>query len=358
MKIDARKIANVFQDAGQFRIFLIYGENTGLVRERASRLVKKITNSLDDPFLVSVLDKESHDRFIEEATALSLTGGQRAVWIRDAADTLAKPLENFCNIYLDQDLNKEPSHHLDSVIIVEAGSLSTRSPLRILAEKHPLIAAIPCYAEAGRSLEETVRLLLGKKKISPDAFRYLLTMLGGDRILIRNEVEKLLLFVGNDPEISMDAVEQVLGDSNEYSVEDILYAVMTGKVVAADRCLDRGLKEGIALIALIRGLLYLCDRMRQVRIMMEQDQLPAKTAMGKLNPPVFFKRADDFLKALSFWNHERLSYLSRQTQYLEYLCKQTAVPVETLCRQFLLTIVKAVKDKKVAMNLESLFSNL
>ena len=281
-------------------------------------------------------------------------GGQRAVWVRDASDNLAKKLEIFCASYL----NKENLSHLDSVIVIEAGSLSTRSPLRILAEKHPLMAAIACYAETGRSLEETVHSLLGKKKISPDAFRYLLAMLGGDRILIRNEIEKLLLFVGDEAEITIEAVEQVLGDSNEYSVEDILYAVMTGQTIVADRTLNRGLKEGITLIALIRGLLYLNDRMMQVRIMMEEDGLPLKSAMGKLNPPIFFKRANDFQRAMTYWNKERLLDLARQVQYLELLSKQTAVPGETLCRQFMLMIAQMVKDKKMVMNLKELFSNI
>ncbi len=354
MKIDARKMASIFQDTGLFRVFLIYGENTGLVRERASRLVKKVANSLNDPFLVSVLDKENHDRLIEEATALSLMGGQRAVWIRDATDSLVKPLEQFCSSYLDKD---NPAN-LDSVIIIEAELLSTRSPLRILAEKHPLIAAIPCYAEAGRSLEEIIRIALGKKKISLEAFRYLIAILGNDRTLIRNEIEKLLLFVGDESEIQIDDVEQALGDSNEYSVEDILYAVMTGKMVIADRSFNQGLKEGIAIIALIRGMLYLSDRMNQVRIMMEEDKIPLKTAIGKLNPPVFFKRVDDFAKALNYWNSKRLAYLSCQIQYLEFLSKQSYVPIETLCRQFMLELAQIVHDKKTVATLDKLFSKI
>lgn len=345
MKIDARKIASVLHEANTFRVFLLYGENTGLVRERASRLVKKITNSLDDPFLVAILDKDHHDRLNEEATALSLMGGQRAIWVREAADHLTKPLENLCQ------------SHYDSILVLEAGNLSPRSSLRSLAEKHPSIASIPCYAETGRSLEETVRLLLGRKAITPDAFRYLLAVLGSDRLLIRNEIEKLLLFVGDQPQITSEAIEQVLGDSHEYTVDDILYSVMSGQVVAADRALNRGLKEGISLIAIIRGLLYFVDRLRQVRFMMEEEKISVKNAVNKLNPPVFFKRIDSFMKALTYWNTEHLFYLTRQVQYLEYLSKQTATPTEVLCRQFMLSITQQVKEKKTTLNLDNLFSN-
>lgn len=353
MKLDARKINSVLQDPHQFHVLLLYGENTGLVRERASGLVKKITNSLDDPFLVAVLGKDDHDRLSEEATALSLMGGQRAIWVREAGDHLTKPLENLCNTYLKE----ATSSKLDSFIILEASSLSTRSSLRNLAEKSPFIASIPCYAETGRSLQDTVRLLLGRKTITPDAFRYLLAVLGNDRALIRNEIEKLLLFVGDQPQITSEDIEQALGDSNEYNVDDILYAVMSGQLMAADRALDRGLKEGIALIAIIRGLLYFIDRLMQVRIMMEEENIPLKNAVNKLSPPVFFTRMESFTRALTYWNVERLSYFAGQVQYLEYLSKQTATPIEILCRQFMLFIAQHVHDKKTVLNIDGLFSN-
>lgn len=354
MKIDARRVASVLQDFSRFRVFLIYGENAGLVRERATRLVKRVTNSLDDPFLVSVLGKDSHDHLIEEATALSLMGGQRVVWVREASDSLTKSLKDFSDVYLDG----EKSTSLDSIVILEAEALSPRSSLRTLVEKHPLMAAIPCYAEAGRSLEETVRALLGRKNITPDAFCYLLAVLGADRALIRNEVEKLLLFVGNDPQITIEDVEQVLGDSHEYSVDDIVYAVMGGQLAVADRVLDRGLKEGISLIAILRGVLSCAARLMQVRTMIEEENISSRNAVAKLNPPVFFKRMDSFMQALAYWNARRLSCLIQQIQHLEYLSKQTAVPAEILCRHFMMVLAYQVKEKKTVINLDSLFSNL
>lgn len=354
MKIDARNIVSLLQGPIKFRVYLIYGENSGLVRERSSQLVKKVAGRLDDPFQVCVLDKEGHERLKEEATALSLMGGQRAVWIRDAADSLAKPLEAFCSLYSTEDI--DPSN-FDSVVIIEAGSLSPKSPLRVLAEKNPLIAAIPCYAETGRSLEETLRSLIGKKRIAPDAFRYLLAILGTDRALIRNEVEKLLLYVGQDPEITLFHVQQSIDDGGEYSVEDVVYAVMSGQVTMADKALNKAMKEGLNMIALTRGLLQHTDRLLQARLLFEEGT-PAKVAISKLSPPVFFKRTDSFLKALDSWNSHSLSLLLRYIQKLEYLCKQTATPTEILCQHFMLTIAQYVQQKKTVLDERKLFSNL
>lgn len=354
MKIDARNITATVQGAIKFRVYLIYGENGGLVRERASQLVKKVAGRLDDPFQVCVLDKESHERLKEEATALSLIGGQRAVWVREAGDALAKPLEAFCALYATDII--DPSS-FDSVVIIEAGSLSPRSPLRILAEKHPFIAALPCYAETGRSLEETLRSLLGKKRIAPEAFRYLLAILGADRALIRNEIEKLLLYVGSDPEITLAHVQQAIGDGAEYSVEDVVYAVMSGQIAMFDKALSKAMKEGVNMIALTRSLLQHTDRLLQARFLLEEG-VPAKAAIAKLSPPVFFKRTDGFLKALDNWNSQSLCALLRYVQKLEYLCKQTATPSEILCPHFMLTVAQHVKEKKISLDERKLFSNL
>ncbi|CAI3933676.1 DNA polymerase III subunit delta [Commensalibacter papalotli (ex Botero et al. 2024)] len=354
MKIDARNIMSLLQGPIKFRVYLIYGENSGLVRERASQLVKKVAGRLDDPFQICVLNKESHERLREEATALSLMGGQRAIWVREAVDSLNKPLELFCNLYPTDII--DPSS-FDSIIIIEAGSLSPKSPLRILAEKHPLIASIPCYAETGRSLEETVRFLLGKKRIGSDAFRYLVAILGADRALIRNEIEKLLLYVGQDSEITLIHVQQAIGDAGEYSVDDVVYAVMSGQTAIADKALNKALKEGVNMIALTRSLLQHTDRLLQARFLLEEGT-PAKLAISKLSPPVFFKRTDSFLKALDSWNSQSLSLLLRYVQKLEYLCKQTATPAEVLCQHFMLTVSGYVQGKKISLDERKLFSNL
>lgn len=342
MKIDARNIAHILQDTAKFRAFLIYGENSGLVRDRATQLVKKVAGSLDDAFQVCVLDKEQHDRLAEEANALSLMGGLRAVWIRDASETITKPLE----VLLAE---TREGYSFDSVIIIEAGILSTRSGLRVLAEKHPLVATIACYAETGRNLEESVRHFIGKKRINSESFRALLACLGNDRAVIRNEIEKLLLYVGAQPEITVTDIHEAIGDGAEYSVEDVAYAVMSGHVGLADRALGRAISEGVTMIAVLRSLLYHIDRLMQVRISIEAGT-PAKSAVSHLSPPVFFKRTDDFLKALDNWHSKRLLMLSQYVQHMEYLCKQTATPAEDLCRQFCLLLAQSSKEKRDILN--------
>ena len=102
---------------------LVYGPDSGLIRERADSLARQIVDDLDDPFRVSELDpamlKDDPARLADEAAALSMTGGRRVVRLRPTSDQQADVIASFL---------ADPMG--DALIIVEAGELQARSKLR------------------------------------------------------------------------------------------------------------------------------------------------------------------------------------------------------------------------------------
>ncbi|WP_025813831.1 DNA polymerase III subunit delta [Komagataeibacter kakiaceti] len=93
MKIEARAVNATLQAPGALRAILLHGEDAGLIRERATTVAKAVCPDLDDPFRVAVLGREEHDRLEEETTALSLSGGRRVIWVREAGDGLLALLQ-------------------------------------------------------------------------------------------------------------------------------------------------------------------------------------------------------------------------------------------------------------------------
>ena len=85
MKLDARQIERFLLDPGAARVVLLHGEDVGLIRDRASRLVRAVAGASDDPFRVAELDRDGFGRIAEEMASLSLTGGRRVVRVREAA---------------------------------------------------------------------------------------------------------------------------------------------------------------------------------------------------------------------------------------------------------------------------------
>ncbi len=168
---------------------LVYGPDQGMVRERSTRLAKSVVPDLNDPFRVAELDEAMLDsdpaRLWDEAAALSMIGGRRVVRVRASGNGLAKDFERFLS---------EPKG--DALIVVEAGELTKSASLRRVFEEADNAAAIACYPDSARDLEEVVRSALKgfDLAIEPDALDYAVSRLGSDRGVTRVELEKLALY--------------------------------------------------------------------------------------------------------------------------------------------------------------------
>ena len=86
MKLDPRRVPAFLRDPGTCRVVLLYGDDSGLIRDRAEALVRMVAGTLDDPFRVVELARDELARLPEEAASLSLTGGRRVVRVREAGE--------------------------------------------------------------------------------------------------------------------------------------------------------------------------------------------------------------------------------------------------------------------------------
>ena len=71
-----------------------------------------------------------------------------------------------------------------------------------------------------------------------------------------------------------------------------------------------------------------------------QDGLNIDIAMKKLTPTVFYKVQPQFKSQVNDWSLGVLNTVLMRLTELEAQCKQTGMPVETLCGQAILAISK------------------
>ena len=148
MKLAPAQVAGFLKNPGACRVVLLYGDDAGMIRDRAEMLVRAVAGSLDDPFLVAELAREEIAGLADEAASLPLTGGRRVVRVRDASDAATAPVQAILK-------GRAPA-----LVVLEAPGMATRSRLRTALEDAPDGAAIGCYPEEGRSLEITIRTTL------------------------------------------------------------------------------------------------------------------------------------------------------------------------------------------------------
>ena len=307
------------------RAVLLYGPDAGLVRERAEALVKRVADDPADPFRVAEFAaaslRDDPARLADEAQALSLTGGRRAVRVREAGEALADPFESF----LDGAVG-------EALVIVESGNLGPRSKLRKLFESARHAAAVPCYADDGRALQSVIRDALGRRaiRVSPDAMAYLLVNLGGDRMVSRTELDKLALYVGDGNEASLADAAAVVGDSAAMTLDDLAFAVGAGDLAGLDRAVGRAFREGAAPVSVLRACARHVQRLHLAAGMVAEGR-PPEAAVKALRPPVFFKQESAFLAQLRRWPAVALGEALARLTEAELACKSTGMPAETVC---------------------------
>lgn len=318
------------------RAILVYGPDDGLIRERATAMGLTAVPDLNDPFNVTVLNagilSDDPARLFDEANAMSLMGGTRLIRIEDASDKLTV-------IFKDYLANPSP----DNLVIIEAGELTPRSSLRLLFEKSEHGAAVPCYVDDEKGVANLIRQTLSANgyTIQSDAAAWFAQNIAGDRGRVRSEIDKMMLYMGGHSKtVTLDDVRSACGEAGDQSIDDLLYAIGSGKTEAALRAYNKLIEEGVFVVTILRSLQSHFRRLHYTKSLM-QDGADMDEAMKKLQPAVFFKYADSFKSQLRKWPDAKLLSFMQRLSQVEAQTKQTGTPAETLCSQVILSLSAA-----------------
>ena len=330
MKLPPARVQAFLRDPGTCRVVLLYGDDAGMIRDRAEALVRAVAGSLDDPFLVTELPREEVRRLADEASGLSLIGGRRVVRIRDVTDAATDAVQAVLK-------SQAPA-----LVVLEAPAIPARSRLRSALEAAADGAAIGCYPEEGRALEETIRETLRAAGVSVDAeaLSWLTQQLGADRASTRAELEKLALYVGAGNCADLAAAMTCVGDLAGLSLDDALFAATTGDVATTDRALEAAMAEGAAPVQVLRAALAHLQRLHRARLAMDEHGLTAADAVKGLRPPVFFQKLTPMTRSLGLWPAPRLVAAMAALTEAERGCKRTGWPDHALSRNAVLTLAR------------------
>jgi DNA polymerase-3 subunit delta len=135
-------------------------------------------------------------------------------------------------------------------------------------------------------------------KIEPDGARELVDALGGDMMMISNELEKLMLYVGARNRITLGDVETMVLAAKQRSLYELTDAISSKDRVRALEVLDAILSSGDGEEAAIGHIYMLAKTFRQMLVILErnvrdQRMLWAALWQGFRVPPF---AADDIIK--------------------------------------------------------------
>ncbi len=282
------------------RAFLFYGSDPGLVTERAQQTAKRIAASENPPGEVIRLDDSDldgdRDRLGVELRTLPMFSSRKIVRVTTGRIINATVLNELAQ-----------SNDLAGVLIVEAGNLKTTDSLRTTFEKSPHTAAVACYGDESRDLENLVQEVLkgASLDISPDARALLITRLGADRALSRAEVEKLALYAQGKPRIEADDVDAIVGDASELAIDRIVNAAASGNAAIAINEFARATAAGESPQMVIIAIQKHLQKLHRVRADIDKGTQIAES-IRQMRPPLHFKQRDAFTNQCRRWTRPAL----------------------------------------------------
>jgi DNA polymerase III subunit delta len=247
------------------RVFLVHGADEGLTHERTRAIVRARIGADPDPLRLVRLEGDAVARdpggLHDEAYAIPMFGGTRAIWIDAQGRDLLPALEPL--------FARPPT---DCTIVVKAGQLRKGTALRAAFESSAARAAIECYSDDLSTLESLIdaEARAAGLAIAPEARAALIDLIGADRRTTRGEIAKLMLYARGQPQIAAEDVEAIVSDAAPSHLDEVIYQALIGDLPAVEAALDRFFHEGgdaDTLMIRLAGRMTLLHRLR-----LEMDQ--------------------------------------------------------------------------------------
>ena len=337
MKATKANIArSVDQPSDAIRFYLFHGQDESQSRALAARLLEALGAT---KFIVAGgALKSDPAALVDEASAMSLFGGKRVIWIEPAT----KDIEEGVAALLD-------ATSVESPVAGIAGALPKSSALLKLAEASPMCLAYACYAPEGQDAERMV-IDLGRRfglKISPPVAMRVTDAASNDQAVVAQELQKLALYIGASPEapkeLDQGAIEEVGADNSEGDFMRLADMALGGEIGELCDGLARLPTGGSEAIPVVRSLQRRLLMLAPLRARVERGERvdAVLTSMGR---SLFWRDKARVQRMLSKWSADDLATVSDRAGKLERSLIFTPTPDREALGEELLAIARKARS--------------
>ena len=278
-------------------LFLLHGENSGLVSLRAQALARLTTGRDADPLQILRMDGDAivgePGRLADEAYAISMFREKRALRIVNGRKALAGALEP---------LLKAPPE--DFAVIIEAGVLKKDAPLRLLVENASAGAAIDCAPDSVADLAALVEAQAKAAGVSLDvqARDLLVSLLPPDRLSSVAEISRLMLYAASTKTLNEQDIRRVVDNGAQLAVQDLVDAAFLGEIATTDTLLLQLATQGLEPNAILAALIFHATLLHRACVLMENNRSREDATSDAQRHGLFFKRRATFERQLQRLN--------------------------------------------------------
>lgn len=294
---DAQKF---FRDLpGPYSVFLVCGSDTGLVSEQCAKIIAGIGGSGSNHLEVFRIDGDAlaadEKRLADEVLSISLFGDKRVIWISAGSKNFTKSLTQILSL-----------DRIENPVLIEAGQFKSDSALKKLCSRSNKAAVLDCWPDGPREISILIDEELSKQNmdVSPSAKALLVNSLGGDRLLTRSELEKLILYCHGGHTVDEDDVVDIVSDAASWSFDEVIFAAFEGSRTEVSGKVEKAFKhtEANALVSLAMAH---CMNLLNARLEIESGK-SSEQALERF-PRLFGPRRSSVATQLRRWSASSLS---------------------------------------------------
>ncbi len=291
--------------------FLFYGENEGQKED----IIKSNFNSYTKENTFKYYEKDiiqNKHPFFDQIYSKSFFENEKLILIYDVTDKILELIEET----IDSNIS-------EIKIILLAKKLDKKSKIRNFFEKNKEILIVPFYEDTIQTLITIGKKILNDNKInlSQENLNLIIERSQGDRINLKNELEKIITLSKNKKKLETDDILKLTNLSENYSASEL-----------ADNCLNKNRKKTLNIlnenipssednILILKTFLYKLKRLRKLRINLDENNNLEKT-INSFRPPIFWKDKDLIKQQIKKWKVDDIDKFIVEVNDTERLIKK------------------------------------
>ena len=307
--------------------YLFYGSNQGLIEETITNVLKPISKA------ILKFDEEdvivNRKNFEEKIFNKSFFDDEKLIIINRASDKILNLIKDIIN-----------EKFSEIIILLKSGNLDKKSKIRNFFEKGKNTICIPFYEDNNQTLTTLALNFFNEKKIkiSRESINLLVERANGDRIFLKNELEKISNYSFKKTNVDYKDLLKLSNLSENYEVSKIV-----------DNCLSKNKKTIYMLnenilndgdnILILRTFLSKLKRLKILKLRSKNNDDIDKILLT-FKPKIFWKDKDIIKQQLKKLSLSDINILYKRINHLEILVKKNLQISSQIINSFILETCK------------------
>ena len=317
MNVNFKQLDSYLQNNTSHLDFFLVGDDFGQVIYVTEKLLEKYFKDEDrhiEKLEHSALQK-NHLLLQNHLQSLQLFSEKKAIIIKNVGETIKKDV---------LDIIKNSDNKF--LFIIQAENLRKSSKTYKDIESTNKFCFINCYKLDLYSTINFIEIFLRKKNIefNTEVVNIIANSLPDNLLLIKNELEKLVQYLGSEKELTIEIVQNVISGT-----KDLVYINLCHAIVFKDKRNLLQQMERIQDINFINMIRIIQNYFSKVLFVKSKEKYENKSVnfiINNIKPPIFFKEKNIFLDICNKISFEKALKFMEELVELELSCKKSFIP--------------------------------